>query len=89
MDPAAASVRQRQSLAGTIAHELAHMWFGDLVTMKWWDDLWLNESFASWMGDKIVDEVYPEFEAGLRVRDANSMEILPEARRPRSGWIER
>ena len=37
------------------------MWFGDLVTMEWWDDLWLNESFADWMGDKITDQVYPEF----------------------------
>jgi alanyl aminopeptidase len=37
------------------------MWFGDLVTMAWWDDLWLNESFADWMGDKIADQVYPEF----------------------------
>ena len=60
LDPKATTNEQRRTLSGTIAHELAHMWFGDLVTMKWWDDLWLNESFASWMGDKITDEVYPE-----------------------------
>jgi aminopeptidase N len=43
-------------------NELAHMWFGDLVTMKWWDDLWLNESFASWLGGKTTHEVHPEFQ---------------------------
>jgi alanyl aminopeptidase len=42
------------------AHELAHQWFGNLVTMKWWDDLWLNEAFADWMGGKITEEVHPE-----------------------------
>ena len=41
---------------------MAHMWFGDLVTMEWWDDLWLNESFASWMGTKSVDWLFPEWE---------------------------
>jgi puromycin-sensitive aminopeptidase len=41
---------------------MAHMWFGDLVTMVWWNDLWLNESFASWMGDKAVDALYPEWD---------------------------
>ena len=44
------------------SHELAHQWFGDVVTMEWWVDLWLNESFASWMGDKIVAETYPELD---------------------------
>ena len=60
IDPRAASPEQREQLTGVIAHELAHMWFGDLVTMRWWDDLWLNESFASWMATKVVDEVSPE-----------------------------
>jgi alanyl aminopeptidase len=51
-----------RSIIGTNSHELAHQWFGDVVTMEWWVDLWLNESFASWMGDKIVAEAYPELD---------------------------
>ncbi len=51
----------RQSIAETIAHELAHQWFGDLVTMKWWDDLWLNESFATFMSYKAMAAVFPEW----------------------------
>ncbi len=48
-----------------IAHELAHMWFGNLVTPTWWDDLWLNEAFATWMAQKVVQEVDPELEMSL------------------------
>lgn len=51
-----ATQAQRASRAGTIAHELAHQWFGDLVTMRWWDDLWLNESFAEYLGHRICTE---------------------------------
>ncbi|WKX69776.1 aminopeptidase N [Streptomyces sp. XD-27] len=47
---------QRQTRAMVIAHEMAHMWFGDLVTMRWWDDIWLNESFAEYMGFQILTE---------------------------------
>ncbi len=65
IDPGAISVDQRRGLVLVTAHELAHMWFGDLVTMQWWDDLWLNESFASWMGDRIADQEFPEFKAEL------------------------
>ena len=61
LDPATATPAQRQNLIRVTAHELAHMWFGDLVTMEWWDDFWLNESFADWMADKITDQLYPEF----------------------------
>ncbi|HEY1956576.1 MAG TPA: M1 family metallopeptidase [Polyangiaceae bacterium] len=55
-----ASLRQKRGLVGLMTHELAHQWFGDLVTMKWWDDLWLNEGFATWTTYKIVDAYAPE-----------------------------
>jgi alanyl aminopeptidase len=48
-----------------IAHEVAHIWYGDLVTMAWWNDLWLNESFASWMAGKIIHQLYPKYETDL------------------------
>src|SRR5262249_22564236 len=60
LDPATATGRDRLRLAFIAAHEMAHQWFGDFVTMAWWDDLWLNESFADWMADKVTDEVYPQ-----------------------------
>jgi len=53
----AATRGERCDRASTIAHEMAHMWFGDLVTMRWWDDLWLNESFAEYMGYRICAEL--------------------------------
>src|SRR5262245_9444342 len=65
IDPATASAEQRTRVFSVMAHEMAHQWFGDLVTMKWWDDLWLNESFATWMADKVMDEVYPEDREGV------------------------
>ena len=62
VDPENSSAGTRQRVAEVVAHEMAHMWFGDLVTMEWWDDLWLNESFASWMGTKAVDWLFPEWD---------------------------
>ena len=65
LDASTATPSQKRRLVEVMAHELAHMWFGDLVTMKWWDDIWLNESFASWMGDKIAEKVYPDYQIDL------------------------
>jgi puromycin-sensitive aminopeptidase len=61
LDPATASIAEHKRAAEVIAHELAHMWYGDLVTMAWWDDLWLNEAFATWMAYRVVDDWRPEW----------------------------
>lgn len=67
-----ATLSAKKGVALTVAHELSHQWFGDLVTMKWWDDLWLNESFASVMEYFAVDHIHPEYKIfeGFFTRDA-------------------
>ncbi|HET7320380.1 MAG TPA: M1 family metallopeptidase [Candidatus Saccharimonadales bacterium] len=60
-DEKTSSIESKQLVALVIAHELSHQWFGNLVTMKWWDDLWLNESFANLMEYRCVDALYPEW----------------------------
>ncbi|MEE8313491.1 MAG: M1 family aminopeptidase [Myxococcota bacterium] len=64
-DPKTVTLAEQKRVAEVIAHELAHMWFGDLVTMAWWDDLWLNEAFATWMAFTIVDRWKPEWQMWL------------------------
>ena len=61
IDPETATEDQRRAFASVMAHELAHMWFGNLVTMPWWNDIWLNESFATWMAARITQGLYPEY----------------------------
>lgn len=69
---------QRRPL-NVIAHELAHMWYGNLVTMAWWDDLWLNEAFASWTATKVMLELYPEqnVQSGLVQEGAFAADASP------------
>ena len=65
-DPKNSSAETKQDIYEVLAHEVAHQWFGDLVTMAWWDNLWLNEGFASWMGTKCTAHFNPQWEVWLR-----------------------
>jgi len=88
-DPKQPSWRQRQGFIGTAAHELAHQWFGDYVTMAWWDDIWLNEGFATWLGRKIVARFEPawrgelaELDTRMGALDADSVVTARKIRQP-------
>jgi len=70
LDQEQAPESQRRVFADVATHELAHQWFGDLVTMPWWNDLWLNEAFATWLAAHVLEEVHPEYEAQLELLGA-------------------
>jgi cytosol alanyl aminopeptidase len=87
--PGEETLAWRRGNASITAHEFAHLWFGDLVTMAWWDDLWLNEAFATWLASKMVGEWKPEWgfaENGVLARDgamtADSLAASRKVRQP-------
>jgi aminopeptidase N len=68
-DPRSSTELDRQVVFLVVSHEMAHQWFGDLVTMAWWDDLWLNEGFARWMQTYAADDLHPEWDTGLQAAE--------------------
>jgi aminopeptidase N len=84
VNPATDGATQQFWSLNIIAHEIAHQWFGNLVTMAWWDDLWLNESFATWMANKLTHAIKPEWNAPLQIsrerENAMAIDVLATAK---------
>jgi aminopeptidase N len=80
IDSKLSTEEDRRNVYVVIAHEMAHQWFGDLVTMDWWEDLWLNEGFASWMELKATDHFHPEWHVWLDALDAKEGAMRVDAR---------
>jgi aminopeptidase N len=79
-DPGSSSERLKRDIFVVLAHEMAHLWFGDLVTMAWWDDLWLNEGFASWMQSKVAEQLNPGWTIWLESSGAKDFAMAADAR---------
>ncbi len=81
VDEDRSSAAERQFVFEVVAHEIAHQWFGNLVTMTWWDDLWLNEGFASWMAAKAIEEIHPDWQPWMGQRiDGTATAMALDAR---------
>ena len=80
-DPATNPSDARRGIFSILAHEMAHLWFGDLVTTAWWDNLWLNEGFASWMQTKSAEALHPDWQSWLNGAGFKQAALSDDARR--------
>ena len=80
VDPRTTTENDKRRIFNVIAHEMAHQWFGDLVTMDWWEDLWLNEGYATWMASKVSDHFHPEWNVTLDMIDSRDRAMSRDGR---------